>query len=168
MDVYFQQREKYYLRALGKDVRRDRANFKEQFPELAEDLVIPEIFPTHLFFSSVFRISSPGVRLWTHYDVRFQFSVLMNRNAIDEGAFNFYTLKQSLFLKRLKVNNNFFDNTSVKRLTIAYLCNITNYECTFLLLIQITFSLTFGTPCISVGQFVYLFSFASFDYVMLL
>lgn len=68
------QKERYYLRALGKDVRKDRANFSEQFPELAEDLEIPPIFPSNLFFSSVFRISSPGVRLWTHYDVRYEFS----------------------------------------------------------------------------------------------
>ena len=40
-----------------------------QFPELMEDLSLPVFFDEDKFFSSVLRVGSPGVRLWTHYDV---------------------------------------------------------------------------------------------------
>lgn len=40
-----------------------------QFPELMEDLSLPKFFDKDKFFSSVLRVGSPGVRLWTHYDV---------------------------------------------------------------------------------------------------
>lgn len=45
------------------------ADLRKQFPELAEDFCIPQFFEPEQFFSSVFRISSPGLQLWTHYDV---------------------------------------------------------------------------------------------------
>ncbi|KTF71872.1 hypothetical protein cypCar_00048639 [Cyprinus carpio] len=45
------------------------ADLRKQFPELAEDFHIPQFFEPEQFFSSVFRISSPGLQLWTHYDV---------------------------------------------------------------------------------------------------
>lgn len=48
---------------------QDIADISKQFPELAEDIHIPEFFEKDQFFSSVFRISSPGLQLWTHYDV---------------------------------------------------------------------------------------------------
>ncbi|XP_069589733.1 tRNA wybutosine-synthesizing protein 5 isoform X3 [Ranitomeya imitator] len=64
-----EQDEKYYLRSLGEDPRKDIADISKQFPELAEDIRIPEFFEKDQFFSSVFRISSPGLQLWTHYDV---------------------------------------------------------------------------------------------------
>ena len=40
-----------------------------QFPELIGDLSLPMFFGEDKFFSSVLRVGSPGVRLWTHYDV---------------------------------------------------------------------------------------------------
>ena len=61
--------EKYYLRSLGDDPRKDIADIHKQFPKLAEDFKIPNIFDEKSFFSSVFRISSSGVQLWTHYDI---------------------------------------------------------------------------------------------------
>ncbi|XP_069471900.1 tRNA wybutosine-synthesizing protein 5 isoform X2 [Ambystoma mexicanum] len=61
--------EKYYLRSLGDDPRKDIADIRKQFPLLSEDIKIPEFFEDDQFFSSVFRISSPGLQLWTHYDV---------------------------------------------------------------------------------------------------
>lgn len=64
--------EKYYLRALGDDPRKDIADIHTQFPALACDINIPECFTPDRFFSSVFRIGSAGVQLWTHYDVRFR------------------------------------------------------------------------------------------------
>jgi tRNA wybutosine-synthesizing protein 5 len=65
------QTEKYYLRALGDDPRKDIADVRVQFPTLAEDIKFPEFYPKEKFFSSVFRIASPGLQLWTHYDVSF-------------------------------------------------------------------------------------------------
>lgn len=48
---------------------QDIADIRKQFPVLAEDVHIPEYFEKEQFFSSVFRISSAGLQLWTHYDV---------------------------------------------------------------------------------------------------
>lgn len=62
--------EFYYLRSLGFDRRgRSIADIKKEFPRLADDIQIPDFFDENSFFSSVFRIASPGVQLWTHYDV---------------------------------------------------------------------------------------------------
>lgn len=48
---------------------QEPADLTKQFPDLAEDFHIPQFFATDQFFSSVFRISSCGLQLWTHYDV---------------------------------------------------------------------------------------------------
>lgn len=64
--------EKYYLRSLGEDPRKDVADIRQQFPSLGGDITFPMFFREEQFFSSVFRISSPGLQLWTHYDVRYK------------------------------------------------------------------------------------------------
>ena len=74
--LFFLQNEKYYLRALGDNPRTDIADITKQFPELAEDIHIPQFFSPEKFFSSVFRISSNGIQLWTHYDVIYYYSIL--------------------------------------------------------------------------------------------
>ncbi|CAL8240768.1 unnamed protein product [Merluccius merluccius] len=61
--------ESYYLRSLADDVRKEPADLRKQFPSLAEDFRIPALFEAERFFSSVLRISSGGLQLWTHYDV---------------------------------------------------------------------------------------------------
>mmetsp|Transcript_3059 Transcript_3059/g.8073 ORF Transcript_3059/g.8073 Transcript_3059/m.8073 type:complete len:315 (+) Transcript_3059:1032-1976(+) len=61
--------ERYYLRSMGSDPRKEPSNLEASFPELAADVTLPPLFPPETFFSSVMRISSPGLRLWTHYDV---------------------------------------------------------------------------------------------------
>lgn len=69
-DYFIHPKEFYYLRSLGSDPRgREVANFIEQYPEVAKDLKIPNFFNKDDLFSSVFRVGSPGVRLWTHYDI---------------------------------------------------------------------------------------------------
>uniref|UniRef100_A0A8C6T8S2 tRNA wybutosine-synthesizing protein 5 n=1 Tax=Neogobius melanostomus TaxID=47308 RepID=A0A8C6T8S2_9GOBI len=68
-DFFLCEDESYYLRSLGEDVRKEPADIRKQFPVLAEDFKIPEFFDPDQFFSSVFRISSCGLQLWTHYDV---------------------------------------------------------------------------------------------------
>lgn len=68
-DFFIDETEKYYLRALGDDPRKDIANISTQFPDLARDICIPEFFEASQFFSSVFRIASKGTQIWTHYDV---------------------------------------------------------------------------------------------------
>ncbi|XP_023679605.2 tRNA wybutosine-synthesizing protein 5 isoform X1 [Paramormyrops kingsleyae] len=68
-DFFVSENESYYLRSLGDDPRKDPADLRKQFPELAEDFCIPEFFEAEQFFSCVFRISSCGLQLWTHYDV---------------------------------------------------------------------------------------------------
>ncbi|TDH07216.1 hypothetical protein EPR50_G00121420 [Perca flavescens] len=68
-DFFLCEDESYYLRSLGEDVRKEPADLSKQFPDLAEDFHIPQFFEPVQFFSSVFRISSCGLQLWTHYDV---------------------------------------------------------------------------------------------------
>ncbi|XP_067843910.1 tRNA wybutosine-synthesizing protein 5 isoform X3 [Heptranchias perlo] len=68
-EYFISEDEKYYLRSLGVDQRKDIADITKQFPSLAKDISIPEFFEKNQFFSSVFRISSLGLQLWTHYDV---------------------------------------------------------------------------------------------------
>lgn len=69
-DEYFlSPEEKYYLRSLGDDPRKDISDITVQFPTLAEDINIPKLYPEDRFFSSVFRISSANGQLWTHYDI---------------------------------------------------------------------------------------------------
>lgn len=48
---------------------QDVADIRQQFPSLGGDITFPMFFREEQFFSSVFRISSPGLQLWTHYDV---------------------------------------------------------------------------------------------------
>ncbi|KAM7316183.1 hypothetical protein ACRRTK_024863 [Alexandromys fortis] len=67
--------EKYYLRSLGEDPRKDVADVRQQFPSLGGDIKFPAFFKEEQFFSSVFRISSPGLQLWTHYDVMDNFLI---------------------------------------------------------------------------------------------
>lgn len=69
-NYFIHANELYYLRSLGSDPRgREVSNLSAQFPELAKDLKIPEFFDQEDFFSSVIRVSSSGIRLWTHYDI---------------------------------------------------------------------------------------------------
>ncbi|XP_018611390.1 tRNA wybutosine-synthesizing protein 5 isoform X1 [Scleropages formosus] len=68
-DFFISEEEYYYLRSLGEDPRKEPADLQKQFPGLAEDFCIPQFFQPGQFFSCVFRISSCGLQLWTHYDV---------------------------------------------------------------------------------------------------
>ena len=68
-EFFISKSEKYYLRALGDNPRKDIADISVQFPQLAEDINLPPFFDEDKFFSSVFRIGSKGIQLWTHYDV---------------------------------------------------------------------------------------------------
>lgn len=62
--------ELYYLRALGSDPRgRETVLLEKDFPQLAADFKLPDLFDPERLFSSVLRVSSPGIRVWTHYDV---------------------------------------------------------------------------------------------------
>lgn len=70
--------EKYYLRSLGEDSRADVADIRRDFPELSADVSFPPLFDPERFFSSVLRISSPGVQLWTHYDVMDNFLMMVS------------------------------------------------------------------------------------------
>ncbi|NXT93333.1 TYW5 protein, partial [Anhinga rufa] len=74
-EYFLSEDEKYYLRSVGEDARKDIADIRKQFPVLAEDVQIPEYFEKEQFFSSVFRISSAGLQLWTHYDVMDNFLI---------------------------------------------------------------------------------------------
>ncbi|XP_031562148.1 tRNA wybutosine-synthesizing protein 5-like [Actinia tenebrosa] len=68
-EYFFSPEEKYYLRSLGEDPRKDISDISVHFPSLAQDIKLPDLYPEQQFFSSVFRIASPGCQLWTHYDI---------------------------------------------------------------------------------------------------
>ena len=70
-DKFFvSEEELYYLRSVTADARMVQVSqLHTDFPELAEDFVLPKLFEPDRFFSSVLRISSGRVRVWTHYDV---------------------------------------------------------------------------------------------------
>lgn len=68
-DFFICENEKYYLRSLGNDERKDVSDIRKQYPEISQDIKFPDLFEEESFFSSVFRISSANMRLWTHYDV---------------------------------------------------------------------------------------------------
>ncbi|KAM4835914.1 tRNA wybutosine-synthesizing protein 5 isoform 2-T2 [Thomomys bottae] len=74
-EFFISEDEKYYLRSLGEDPRKDVADIRKQFPSLEGDIKFPKFFREEQFFSSVFRISSPGLQLWTHYDVMDNFLI---------------------------------------------------------------------------------------------
>lgn len=60
---------------------QEPADLSKQFPDLAVDFCIPQFFTADQFFSSVFRISSCGLQLWTHYDV----GVLLFQKGLDKN-----------------------------------------------------------------------------------
>merc|ERR1719309_516732 len=63
-------KERFYLRAVSEDNPRTKpVRLEEDFPSIASDFILPDIIPIDKIFSSVLRISSMGVRVWTHYDV---------------------------------------------------------------------------------------------------
>jgi tRNA wybutosine-synthesizing protein 5 len=67
-----EQKSSYYLRWVGDDPRgQTKANFHQDFPGLCHDFQFPTefFFKSEQYFSSVLRLSSPGIRVWTHYDV---------------------------------------------------------------------------------------------------
>eukprot|EP01061_Rhynchopus_euleeides_P009327 TRINITY_DN18485_c0_g1_i1.p1 TRINITY_DN18485_c0_g1~~TRINITY_DN18485_c0_g1_i1.p1 ORF type:complete len:748 (+),score=199.16 TRINITY_DN18485_c0_g1_i1:149-2245(+) len=65
--------EYLYFRSVGKNMRKDPANFWETMPELADDFKAPNFLQRVLeeqgMFSSAFRASSKDVIIWCHYDV---------------------------------------------------------------------------------------------------
>jgi len=62
---------KYYLRAISDDNPRvTPANLETDFPSISRDFQLPDsMLPSEKIFSSVLRLSSGGVQVWTHYDV---------------------------------------------------------------------------------------------------
>lgn len=60
----------YYLRSLSNERRGKKvANIKSDFPTISDDIRLPNLFDETKFFSSILRIGSAGVQIWTHYDV---------------------------------------------------------------------------------------------------
>lgn len=69
-DYFLSCKEFYYLRSLSSERRgREVADISKQFPKIRNDIKIPQFFEESDYFSSVLRIGSAGVQLWTHYDI---------------------------------------------------------------------------------------------------
>lgn len=69
-NYFISPNEYYYLRSLSSERRgREVSHLQKQFPEITNDIKIPKFFNDENFFSSVLRISSKDIQLWTHYDV---------------------------------------------------------------------------------------------------
>jgi len=66
-----QDPEKYYLRAVSEENPRLKpVSLESDFPTIADDFHLPEdMLPRDRIFSSVLRVSSGQIRVWTHYDV---------------------------------------------------------------------------------------------------
>jgi hypothetical protein len=65
------KRAAMYLRAVGPNPRKDRADVWRDFKGVAEWLRMsfPTTYvPEHKYFSSVLRLATSGLQLWTHYD----------------------------------------------------------------------------------------------------
>ena len=61
-----------YLRSIGDNPRKQQADVFKSFPALADSIdfpfsIIPDMKEHH--FSSILRVTSPQVQLWTHYDI---------------------------------------------------------------------------------------------------
>lgn len=88
----------YYLRWIGNDPRgQSKANFHQDFENLASDFQFStqDFYSKDKFFSSVLRISSAGIRVWTHYDImdNIYVQVIGNKDVImwsPDEAFNLY------------------------------------------------------------------------------
>ena len=65
------------------------ADFNRDYPSLAGDLRLPSLFPQERYFSSVLRLGSAGVQLWTHYDVSHASEYLTRALAIFHKLANF-------------------------------------------------------------------------------
>lgn len=63
--------EKYYLRAVSEDNPRQRpVQLETDFPAIAGEFQLPDnLLDSEKVFSSVLRVSSGDIRVWTHYDV---------------------------------------------------------------------------------------------------
>lgn len=64
--------EKYYLRSLGKNARSDPSNFMKDYPNISNDFKPPPFLLDDSnidVHSSILRIASHDLTLWTHYDV---------------------------------------------------------------------------------------------------
>ena len=66
-----EREEKYYLRAVSEENPRTKpVRLEEDFPSIARDFSLPAgLIPQERIFSSVLRVSSGNIRVWTHYDV---------------------------------------------------------------------------------------------------
>ncbi|RKP22154.1 hypothetical protein ROZALSC1DRAFT_26450 [Rozella allomycis CSF55] len=74
LDNISQHKTFCYLRSIGENPRKQASDIFSSIPNLYNDLNIEEVFPftnpqNPRYFSSVFRVSSAGLRLWTHYDI---------------------------------------------------------------------------------------------------
>lgn len=77
-----------YVRSIGANPRKQQANIYDGFPGLVKDLHVPPLFKKlitssdkdnapslesielgHHCFSSILRVSTPDLHLWTHYDI---------------------------------------------------------------------------------------------------
>ena len=124
-EFFLSPKEFYYFRSLGEDVRREPSDIAKQWPEIYGDINLPFFFPEEQFFSSVFRIASAGMQLWTHYDVMDNLLIQINgRKKVmlfpPSDATNLYLQgDKSIVVDVENTDLNRFPNFS----------NVTKYEC---------------------------------------
>lgn len=63
--------KRYYFRTIGEDARKQPSDLRAVVPNLSKDFKVPEILKEadERQFSSILRMSSTNIRVWTHYDV---------------------------------------------------------------------------------------------------
>lgn len=59
-----------YLRSVASEKRgKKAANIRDDFPEIADDFIIPEYMSELDIFSTILRISTNNLQVWTHFDL---------------------------------------------------------------------------------------------------
>ena len=68
--IFFMFMFLFIIRSVSGDGRTPQvSNLSTDYPQISQDFHHPKVFAEEQMFSSVLRISSAGVRIWTHYDV---------------------------------------------------------------------------------------------------
>ena len=72
LDNIVSNKKQMYLRSIGKNIRKDASNLDETFPQIASEFKLYDLFSGVVtrdnMFSSVLRMGSRNLSVWTHYD----------------------------------------------------------------------------------------------------
>lgn len=121
------ENEILYYRSISFNKRgTEVSDISKHFPQISPDFNIPELFDAQDFFSSVFRIASPNVQVWIHYDI--MDNILVQINGSKRVTLFSPSDAGYMYLVGDKSEVIDTDNPDVKRFPLFY--KATQYECT--------------------------------------